>query len=388
MTKKMYAINILYAMFQIALVLVLVILFTPKGSIWPYITGFIILVMHIAIFLKQHQRNPFGESKDIKEVDIDNKFHDMIEKAEKLKGTKIPVKFIEFKRLHYPAFYHKDTVYINQTDQSYPPQYIEGMIAHELGHAISGYIDDYVFAQVKMSNFARAIIVNVRMAIMNKKNKEVNKYLEGFLYYLMRFLTWFDEIILFKYLRREEYEANKNACLISDGHSLRTYYYHVHRRRRRQRYEFDVIHPSPKSMILRMEKYMDLDEYNKDVYAVDNKIYYVVNKMNVKEQNIAKYNYYIHRADQDSPYVNNKISECYFRGKGVKKDIESALKYALKAESQGSEKGYYNIGVCYEMKEDYENALIYFNKAHNKGSSSAARKIQVLTKKLELQKEE
>ena len=137
-----------------------------------------------------------------------------------------------------------------------------------------------------------------------------------------------------------------------------------------------------------MEKYMDLDEYNKDVYAVDDKIYYVVNKLNVKQQDIAKFNFYIHKGNQENPYVNNRISDCYFRGKGVQRDIEQALFYALKAESQGSTKGYYNIGVCYELKEEFENALIYFNKAKEEGSTIAARKILLVSNKLERLQEE
>lgn len=384
----MYALNILYALFQIAFVLAAVIILSPEDSIFVYIVGFVILALHVAIYLKQYQPNPFGKSKDIREVDVDERYMAMVKKAEELKGAEIPVKFIEFSRLHYPAFYHKGTVYINQADRSYPPHYIEGLIAHELGHAISGYGDNYVFAQVKLTNVFRALIVSIRHSFMRRKNREMNVVAETILYYIMKSLTLIDEHILFKYLRREEYLANKNACLISDGHSLRTYYYHVHRRRRKQRYEFDVIHPAPKAMILRMEKYMDLDEYNRDVYAVDDKIYYVVNKMNVKEQNIAKFNFYIHRANQDNPYVNSKISECYFRGKGVQKDIDQALNYALKAESQGSTKGYYNIGVCYELKFDYENALIYFHKAHNQGAAAAARKIEIITNKLNNLEEE
>lgn len=377
----MFLLNILYGIFQIALVLFTVIIFTSKDSLAVIMTVLFILIVHGAIFLKQYQKNPFGESKDIKEIDFDDRYLDMIQKAEEIKGSKIPVKFIEFERLHYPAFYHKGTVYINSADQSYPLQYIEGLIAHELGHAISGYGDDYVLAQVKMSNVVRALIVNIRYSFMKKKNKEMNKYVEGFLYYLMKSLTWLDEIILFKYLRREEFQANKNACLISDGHSLRTYYYHVHRRRRKQKYEFDVIHPTPRTMILHMEKFMDLDEYNKDVYAVGDKIYYVVNKMNVKEQNIAKFNFYIHKANQDNPYVNNRLSDCYLKGKGVEKDVDKALFYALKAETQGSTKGFYDIGSCYELKEDFDNALTYYTKAKKEGSTAAARKIRSITKK-------
>ena len=109
--------------------------------------------------------------------------------------------------------------------------------------------------------------------------------------------------------------------------------------------------------------HMNLDEYNKDVYAVDDKIYYVVNRMTVRDQNIAKFNFYMHSANQENPYVNNRISDCYFKGKGVEKDIDQALLYALKAESQGSTKGLFNIGLFYELKEDYENALAYYNKA-------------------------
>lgn len=383
MTKKMYIFNLLYGVFQVALVLGAVVLLTDKNSVAVILTIIFIVIIHMAIFFKQYQKNPFGESKDVKEVDFDDRYLDMIKKAEEIKGCKIPVKFIEFERLHYPAFYHKGIVYINNANKSYPSQYIEGLIAHELGHAISGYADDFVFAQVKMSNVARAIIVSIRQAFMRKENKELNQYVEGFLYYLMRSLTWLDEYILFKYLRIEEYEANKNACLISDGFSLRTYYYHVHRRRRKQRFEFDVIHPAPKAMIIRMEKYMDLNEYNKDVYAVDDKIYYVVNKMNVRDQNIAKFNFYIHCGNQENPYVNNRISDCYFKGKGVEKDIDQALFYALKAESQGSTKGLFNIGQFYELKEDYENALVYYSKAKQEGSTVAGRKIREMTAKVD-----
>ena len=136
-----------------------------------------------------------------------------------------------------------------------------------------------------------------------------------------------------------------------------------------------------------MEKYMDLDEYNKDVYAVDDKIYYVVNKTNVNEQNIAKFNFYIHKANQDNPYVNEKIFDCYYRGKGVDRDIDKALQYALKAESQGSKSGYFNIAVCYEQKEELDNALLYYNKAYNNGVASAKRKIDFIEEKL-LKKEQ
>lgn len=380
MRKRIYTLNLLYAFFQIALVLVVVDFLSPFNYV-VIIVAVAIFILHVLIFYQHLRKEPFGKTRDIKEVDVDNGYLDMIQKAEELKGAKIPVKFIDFKKLHNPAFYHKGTVYLNLNDKTYSPQYIEGLIAHELGHAISGYGDKYILAQVKMSNIARSIIVSVRYNTLRKK-KEMNPYVEGFLFYLMKFLTWLDEIILFKYLRREEYKANKNACLISDGQSLRTYYYHVHRRRRKERYEFDLIHPSPKKMILRMEKYMDLDEYNKDVYAVNDKIYYVVNQMNVKDQDIAKFNYYIHKANPSNPYVNERISECYFRGRGVDKDIDKALEYALKAEDLGSKKGYYNIGLCYELKEDYDNALLYFEKAFDNGVTSAKRKLISIQRKI------
>ncbi len=69
------------------------------------------------------------------------------------------------------------------------------------------------------------------------------------------------------------------------------------------------------------------------------------------------------------------VGYCYFHGLGVKKDLESAFKYYLRAAEQGYAGAQCNVGMCYERsyglpKKDMNEALKWFRLAADQGDAA------------------
>ena len=85
-------------------------------------------------------------------------------------------------------------------------------------------------------------------------------------------------IILFPFMKREEYIANSNAIKLGAGDSLRCYYYSNIYKRSGNLDLFDLSHPKINDMLHAMNTEMNLvHDYETDVYAVDGVIHYVSN---------------------------------------------------------------------------------------------------------------
>lgn len=59
--------------------------------------------------------------------------------------------------------------------------------------------------------------------------------------------------------------------------------------------------------------------------------------------------------DNDNPIVQNYLGECYYYGRGVRKNINTAIEYFKKSIVHNYYKAYYNIGIMYEKKEIVNN---------------------------------
>jgi hypothetical protein len=314
------------------------------------------------------------------------KYSSLIAKAESIKNEPIKVSYVSIPTLYNPAFYHNKVVYINLAGKGLESQYEEGMLAHELGHAISGYADQFIFLNIRISVIFRTIVLNMRNRVL-AKNKALPKWFDFILYYSLFFLSFIDDLILYRFIRQEEFEANKYACMITSGHSLRTYYYKMHLRYKRQMYPFDLLHPSPKAMIDEMNTFMEIDDLDKPIYHVDYRVYYVERLDKEEDINSLKFSFYARHSNTNHIRVLDTLSHYYMRGIGTERDLDKALHYAYISCHNHNIRGCYNMGLIYEMLEEYTLALNHFMMAQDK-IPSAKQKIKTIQRKIELQDQE
>jgi hypothetical protein len=391
MSKKMIAINVLDVLIQFGIFMMLMYFILRFEMLYFYV--FVVIVLSIILYsvLKGRKGSAFG-----KEVEVDvkddafMKYHQMIKKAEEIKGSPIKVKYVKTKLLHNPAFYFRGTVYFNLAGVELEPKFHEGVLAHELGHAISDFYYKRSFIAYKFTMFLCNMVVLARQKDIENKKKRKKKYnykKDELYFFLISLFSYLDSKILLPYLKEEEHIANLNALKLHDGHSLRTYYYRVGMLDKKNTFRFNYRHPGAKDMIDRMEENMELTIYDQDVYHIDDLVYYVSNCSDTYCKEVKKHEYYLHQASKRD-FVCEILCHSYFRGVGVKKDIDEAFKYAFMAKELGSKNILYTLGLMYEEQNEYQEALGYFEMAFDSGITHAKRKISRIKRQIELQEKE
>lgn len=87
------------------------------------------------------------------------------------------------------------------------------------------------------------------------------------------------------------------------------------------------------------------------------------------------YNENIEKAVQGNPESQRIVAECYLAGTGVRKDVNEAWKWLVKAAGNGDIESQYIIGTLYRdgngVRQNYEESAYWFRKAGKNGHHKA-----------------
>ena len=80
-------------------------------------------------------------------------------------------------------------------------------------------------------------------------------------------------------------------------------------------------------------------------------------------------------AEQGDAKAQYNLSSCYFKGDGVRKDIEQAILWLRRSAKQGDAQAQFNLGVCYEkgygVSKDQTQAVYWYRKSAEQGLAQA-----------------
>lgn len=80
-------------------------------------------------------------------------------------------------------------------------------------------------------------------------------------------------------------------------------------------------------------------------------------------------------ADEGNPAALNAVGSCYQNASGLKKDVDLAFDYFMRAAEAGNHKALNNLGNCYEkgigVEKDERQAFLFYKKAALKGHEIA-----------------
>ena len=307
-------------------------------------------------------------SNDYTEEEINevySEYAELIQKAETLSGKSIQFGLVDNKNIMAAAMEYNDVIYVNK---AFPIRkyLMEGVIAHELGHVISGSSKKILVAQIRVTVLLAGIVKFIGGAL-SYSNNGFSKSVRVVVYIVYMALNAINLIILFPFMKREEYIANSNAIKLGAGDSLRCYYYSNIYKRSGNLDLFDLSHPKINDMLHAMNTEMNLvHDYETDVYAVDGVIHYVSNTKDKIEKDVKTFNWYIHTADRNTGSVQNTIGLMYYRGIGTEKSIDDAIIWFKKAAENDIIVALYNIGRMYSELEEFELAIPWYEQAISK----------------------
>ena len=339
-------------------------LIRKQDLMWSLIdVGIILFIGLIIIFLTRSGKIVMDDSvteEDIKKVF--DKYKPLIEKAIEMKGREITLGVIKNSNIHAPALETKNYIYVNL---AYPVKsiYMDGLIAHELGHAISGFTNQLFFTRLRLSIYLASMLKYFAGVLRNSKRGYIKaiRYIV-FIPYVV--LNTFNYFVLFPYMKREEHIANAYAIKLGAGDSLRCYYYSNMNKESDKLDLFDQVHPSLRDMIKLMNEVSGYKkDYEVDVYGVNSKVYYVDNFIDKDEKNIKIFNWYLNMADPKLSDVQSKLGFMYLNGVGTDKDFRKAISWYNKSVKNGLSKGYFNIAYAYEQLGKFEIAMSNYEEA-------------------------
>jgi len=247
------------------------------------------------------------------------------------------IKFVDSGLMNSYMFASKDYVYIN-TCKNYSYKFLktvhfEGVLAHELGHAIS-MSNIYSLQGLRFSTYISNILQPVLIGLINmskpNKNRLFTRLLIGVLYLFYIMFSYQNYFIVFPFLRKEELEADRLALDFTNGVALRGYYYNIlanHTKSKNYRYIHNFIdfkHPDV------LVHYQELNKHMK-FQGVDNENCELIdyNKIEVKEykdlvdKNRKIVNFYETYVNKNLIKMYEYIANIYY----ALLDIENAKKY-------------------------------------------------------------
>jgi hypothetical protein len=193
--------------------------------------------------------------------------------------------------------------------------------------------------------------------------------LDGITFIIYNLFNLFDHLVSFSFFREDEITANSIALQLGYGDALRYFYYynliHSSKSGLLVRKYYDYKHPSTNQMLALMEKEMNLDDSELDVFSVHNKIEAVRNASDNNIRNSKVLSWYQYKAKNDDPYFLYELGMIYLKGRyGLIIDNERALLYLEKAREQGYVPAFYQIALYhYTLKEEHFKSFDYFKHA-------------------------
>lgn len=170
-----------------------------------------------------------------------------------------------------PAWCIGNCIYVNN-NYSIDEDYLGGVVAHELGHAISG-IGNYTFiASMKPSTlFSKALYFIIIQ--LNKKRTIVKSIISNVLLVFYFVLSLNNIIFVYPMIRSDEYFANKIAVELGYGNELRCYYGLGYDNSMTPIIKvMDLMHPALDKMIERLNDELKLSLEQRDYYIIHNKL--------------------------------------------------------------------------------------------------------------------
>lgn len=353
--QRFIILNILGSIFELAFIMYVLHFFDPL-YMWIYLIVFSLLV-GIQI-IKTIRLSMFEEVEP--KTNQFKQYEELIKKAEAKRNKPLSTKYVHIKEIPSPAFYIRNTVYINVAFRQ-DKLLFEGILAHELGHATTRLGDVASFSVFRLSSTLSNAIMMIRLQTKDYKGL-FYKIIDWYLYLLFMIISLLDELILNPFMREDEYLANLYALEITDGRALRTYYQKGVTQYQKQKMRYDLKHPTVLDMVEHLEKHMDLTNHEKDVYAVGTKIYHIKNAATNADRQIKTHNYYLHVLEHTEE-VSLKLARNFELGVGTNKDFDQALNFYQKAFILGNRRVSINIAMLLISKERFSDALKYLEVA-------------------------
>lgn len=195
--------------------------------------------------------------------------------------------------LHYvtapqpnPAWCISNHIYINNQYRC-STIYLPGVVAHELGHAISG-ISNYIFIpSLKISTLISRVFYLTIISLLNVDKKLTNIIANIFFipYYIVNLNNL---IFTYHFLKKDEITANSIAVNLGYGEYLRCYYAEVLKYDDNKLFrKADLMHPSIKMMIDKLNFELGIKNELLDIYYINNILMYA--NIKTKTFNIPKF---------------------------------------------------------------------------------------------------
>ena len=344
-----YIVNIITCIIEVLLVWYISNLLF-KNKIISFVLGALWLVFGIliAIFLKINQKTSVFKNH---QVAYDNpKFEEEFEVIinEFRKYSDCDVEYIYSDALLNPAgAVSSKTIIINPNflKSSFNKKIIKGLIGHELGHIMSGLIKHSPFAFIHFGSiFQFLLYIELVLCAKDEKKYKVLILLTLPIAILLNLTNY---LSIFYYYRKDEHLANYNASLLGCAEELRTYYYLGGVQTPLMRIA-DVKHPSIKSMLDKLDLWLNKNEFERRIYLAEGLIYRVDNEnysLTIDEMKFKYYRYHQH----DNDVIASKYAQMLFDGVGTNKDIKKAINVYKRINTKEAK---HMLGVCYiSLKE-------------------------------------
>ena len=173
-----------------------------------------------------------------------------------------------------PAWCMGRCIYINN-NYEINEVFSKGVVAHELGHGLSGISRYSSLASFKPSTVISKIIYLIMVKLFDKKNKFMH-FLLVLLLIIYVIFSLNNLIFVYPFVRKDEYIANDFAVKLGYGNELRCYYsFGLNNNSDRMLRLTDFMHPTIDNMINRLNKRLNIKEY-KNLYWVNNNLYHAI----------------------------------------------------------------------------------------------------------------
>ena len=230
----------------------------------------ILFLIGLIIGLISKRSLKLDSTNEKEERPLENDFNDLINKINYEYHLKMKLIYIDYNNIGGIAFSAGHNIYINNA-YNVNDEYLKGILAHEIGHHMSGLCYYSFLDSMKLSTIISKIF-NLLMLLC------LNKYLKIFswLFFILYTLFSLNNLIFtYPFLYFDEYVANKNAVKIGLGHNLRCYYamcYHDERQKIEKWADFS--HPDVRKMMDKLNKELQIKKEDLGFYFIDHTLYY------------------------------------------------------------------------------------------------------------------
>lgn len=198
-------------------------------------------------------------------------FNEIVENANKKYNLKLKVIFEKVPQPN-PAFSIGKTIYIN-TNFNINADYSCGVIAHEVGHAISGLSNLTAVASLRPSTIFCNLFRLIVMACA-AKDTIFTKVIGTIFYVLYILFSLGNLVVLYPFMREDEIIANNYATELGYGAELRVYYSDYIDSDMPKLYKMaDNVHPSANLMVDRLTSKLGLKGIEKSLFYCNDNLY-------------------------------------------------------------------------------------------------------------------